>query len=158
MVIKRILVPVDYSTHSANALSYAGILAERFNSKIEVIHVWDRPPYVSDAVIVTRTEVHAGRSVPELIRENAEREMQEFLDSCELPPSVHLTHHLVDGQPTRKILECAKQGYQLLVMGTHGRSGFRHLVLGSVAERIVQLSPVPVVTIPSRARTSGGHD
>lgn len=146
MVIRRILVPVDYSECSANALSYAGGLAERFNSRIEVIHVWDRPQYVAENALVTMHESHG--SLPELIRENAEREMQEFLDGCELPPAVHVTHHLVGGEPITKILECAAGGYQLLVVGTHGRSGLRHIVLGSVAERLVQLSPVPVITVP----------
>jgi nucleotide-binding universal stress UspA family protein len=147
MIIRRILVPVDYSEHSTNALAYAGFLAERFASKIEVVHVWDRPPYVCESTTVTRA---GGRlSLPELIRENAERQMQDFLDACELPPSVHVTHHLLDGEPTRQILACAAQGHQLLVMGTHGRSGVRKLVMGSVAERVVRMCPIPVVTVPS---------
>jgi nucleotide-binding universal stress UspA family protein len=146
MVIRRILVPVDYSECSTNALAYAGGLAERFSSRIEVIHVWDRPAYVPENALVAMHESHG--SLPELIRENAEREMQEFLDGCELPALVHVTHHLLGGDPVAKILECAANGYQLLIVGTHGRSGLRHLLLGSVAERIVQLSPVPVITVP----------
>ena len=105
-------------------------------------------PAVPETTTVTPHEGHKRQSLPDLIRENAEREMTEFLDRCEIPHSVHVTHHLLDGEPTRKILECAKEGYQLLVMGTHGRSGFRHLLLGSVAERVAQLSPIPVITVP----------
>lgn len=148
MSIRRILVPVDYSEHSRAALAYAGFLAQRFGSKLEVIHVWDRPPYVSESLSAKRPAGAAQRPLPELIREDAERDMQEFLDGCELPPSVHVTHRLIGGDPTAKILECARQGYQLIVMGTHGRSGFRHLLLGSVAERVARLSPINVLTVP----------
>jgi nucleotide-binding universal stress UspA family protein len=148
MQLRKILVAVDYSEHSKSALAYAAMLAEHFGSKIEVLHVWDPPPYVSPGGKLT-SSAGGHVSVPELIRENAEREMQEFLDGCELPDSVRVTHHLIGGEPTKKILDTVKQGFQLLVLGTHGHSGFRHLLLGSVAERIVQLSPVPVLTVPA---------
>ncbi|HMJ10033.1 MAG TPA: universal stress protein [Polyangiaceae bacterium] len=149
MPIRRILVAVDYSQTSTRALEYAGALAEQFNAKIEVVHVWDRPQYVPATTHVTHPSGQGRISLAELIAENAERDMQEFLDQCELPRSVHLTHHLVGGEPSAKILECAEQSHQLLVLGTHGRSGVKHLVLGSVAERVVRLCPIPVITVPN---------
>jgi nucleotide-binding universal stress UspA family protein len=150
MTIKRILVPVDYSEHSAHALAYAAFLAERFGSKVEVIHVWDRPLYVPESATVAHPSGQGRASLSELIAENAEREMQEFLDRCELAASVQLTHHLIAGEPSAKILEFARGGYQLLVLGTHGRAGVRHLLLGSVAERVLRLCPIPVLCIPGQ--------
>jgi nucleotide-binding universal stress UspA family protein len=148
MPIRRILVAADYSESSTRAVEYAASVAEQFNSKLEVIHVWDRPQYVSPTATVAHPSGQGRISLADLIAENAERDMQEFLDACQIPASVHLTHHLVGGEPSSQILECSKQGYQLLVLGTHGHSGVRHLVLGSVAERVVRLCAIPVITVP----------
>jgi nucleotide-binding universal stress UspA family protein len=148
MTIRRILVAADYSETSTRAVEYAAAVAVQFNAKLEIIHVWDRPQYVPANTTVTHPSGHGRISLAELIAENAERDMQEFLDACEIPASVSLTHHLIGGEPSAKILECSTQGYQLLVLGTHGHSGVRHMFLGSVAERVVRLCTIPVITVP----------
>jgi nucleotide-binding universal stress UspA family protein len=75
------------------------------------------------------------------------------LATLELGPDVKLTHALLSGDPTAKLVEALKDGgYDLVVLGTHGRTGLMHLLMGSVAEKLVRLSPVPVLTVPPKAR------
>jgi nucleotide-binding universal stress UspA family protein len=145
---EQILVPVDYSAHSRSALGAALSLAQRFGATVEVVHVWDRPSYVTDAVMVG----HLGAQKPlgELIRENAESDMGKFLAEALPPnPGVLVRRTLLSGEPVSTLLQKIREGgHGLVVVGTHGRTGFRHALLGSVAERLVRLSPVPVLTVP----------
>jgi universal stress protein A len=146
MAFERILVPTDYSASSKRALELAFTLSD--SAQITVVHVWDRPAYVSD-------ELHVGyqdgsrRSLADLIRENAEKEMTEFLAPISVPSGKRLDHHLISGDPVTAILEeASKPGYQVLVVGTHGRSGVTKLLLGSVTEKLIRLSPIPVLSVP----------
>jgi nucleotide-binding universal stress UspA family protein len=151
MVISRILVPVDYSDCSGAALALAAGIARTLGAALDVVHVWDRPLYISESIQVK----HAGesRSLVEMIRENAETDMNDFLAKLALPPGVELSHRLLSGNPARTVLEELRRGHhQLLVVGTNGRTGLPHLLLGSVAETLVRLSPVPVITVPLAAR------
>ena len=78
--------------------------------------------------------------------------MKDFLATLEFG-DVKLTHELLSGDPTAKLVEELKKGgYDLVVLGTHGRTGLMHLLMGSVAEKLVRLSPVPVLTVPPSAR------
>jgi len=147
MNFKRILVPVDYSVHSKNSLEYAAGLAERFGAKLDVVHVWDRPTYVPDTVVVVKEG--ESKSLADMIRENAEREMREFLATAKLPKGVAVTERLLSGDPaTTLVEELGKGEHDLVVVGTHGRTGITHLILGSIAEKLVRSSPVPVLTVP----------
>lgn len=144
MAFRSILVPVDYSEPSRRALELALALD---GAEVHVVHVWDRPPYVGEQV-VTHTD-GARRSLAELIRENAEREMTEFLAQVKSPPGKTYEHHLISGEPVTAILaEAAKPTYDLIVVGTNGRTGMTKLLLGSVTEKLIRLSPIPVLTVP----------
>jgi len=148
MKVKSILVPVDYSSSSGAALGYAAELAGELGASLNVVHVWDRPTYVSDTVMV-HEPTGGRRSLIDMIRENAELEMKAFLKAQAVPESVKLEWRLLSGDPTGKILEAIKAGsYDLMIVGTHGRTGLRHVLLGSVAEKLVRLSPIPVLTVP----------
>jgi universal stress protein A len=151
-MFRSILVPVDYSEHSKASVRYAAELAKNVGATLHVVHVWDRPTYASDAVLVRRPgEEHC--SLAELIQRNAENDMKDFLATLELAADVKLTHELLSGDPTAKLVEELKAGgYDLVVLGTHGRTGLMHLLMGSVAEKLVRLSPVPVLTVPPKAR------
>jgi nucleotide-binding universal stress UspA family protein len=150
--IRRILAPVDYSEGSRRALEYAIHLASTFDARLDVVHVWDRPTYVSEDVIVHSRDV-TQRSLADLIRENAEQQMKDFLalfsinkpqEKRQFPP-----HRLLSGEPASTLLrELEKGEYDLLVLGTHGRTGLKHFLLGSIAEKLVRSSPVPVITVP----------
>jgi nucleotide-binding universal stress UspA family protein len=150
--IKKILVPVDYSECSRAALAFAVEMARSDGAELDIVHVWDRPTYVSDAVVVQK-DGGAKRSLVEMIRENAEHDMDAFVSESKLPTELRFRKRLISGNPAAKILEELERGeHALLVVGTHGRTGLSHLLLGSVAERLVRLSPVPVLTVPDARR------
>jgi len=155
-MFRRILVPVDYSEHSRASVLVAAELAKATGATVDIVHVWDRPLYVPEGVMVRRQgEEH--RSLAELIRENAEKDMNDFLATLELPDGVPVTHRMCSGEPAQKLVEEARTGeYDLIVVGTHGRAGVLHLLLGSTAERLVRLSPVPVLVVPPKGRGSAG--
>jgi nucleotide-binding universal stress UspA family protein len=152
MAYRRILVPVDYSENSKPAVLLAADFAHRFDAELEFVHVWDRPSYVTDAVMVR----HPGgeqRSLLDMVGENAERDMRDYLASLTLPSGLKSSHRLLSGEPASTLLKELETGhYDLCVVGTHGRTGLAHLLMGSVAEKLVRLSPVPVLTVPLPGR------
>jgi universal stress protein A len=148
MGIRRIMIPIDYSENSKAALAYGAELAVTFGASLDIVHVWDRPTYVTDAVMVQRPgEAH--KPIGELIRENAQKDMNEFISSITLPSGVPSQTRLLSGEPAATLVAELKKGeHDLIVLSTHGRTGFAHLLLGSIAEKLVRLSPVPVLTVP----------
>src|SRR4051812_7759058 len=145
MAFQSILVPVDYSEPSRRALELALSLAD--NAEVTVIHVWDRPAYVGEEMVAHPDG--SRRSLSELIRANAERDMTEFLSLVNVPAGKTFKHHLLSGDPVSAIIaEASKPGYDVLVVGTHGRTGMTKLLLGSVTEKLIRLSPIPVLTVP----------
>jgi universal stress protein A len=151
MNLKRILVPVDYSACSTGALKVAAELASKLDSTLDIVHVWDRPSYVSD-VVMTTTEPVSSTSLIRMIQENAQKDLLHFLNNAQLPSSVSSTSRLISGDPASSLLQALKDDqYDLVVMGTHGRTGLSRLLLGSVAEKLVRMSAVPVLTVPDEA-------
>jgi universal stress protein A len=147
MNVRSILVPVDYSECSEKAVALAADLARRFGSALDVVHVWDRPAYVSDDTKVGHGDT--ARSLIDMICEEAQRQMDAFTARLELAPTTKISTRLLAGNPAAVLLEELAAGkHDLLVIGTHGRTGLSHLLLGSVAEKLVRLSPVPVLTVP----------
>src|SRR5687768_14885314 len=87
LMFRRILVPVDYSEHSRASANYALELGAKVGAVVDIVHVWDKPTYVSDGVMVRRPgEEH--RSLGDLIRENAEHDMSGFRAGLTIPPGV----------------------------------------------------------------------
>jgi nucleotide-binding universal stress UspA family protein len=149
MQIQRILVPVDYSACSHTSLRCAAYLAEKLQAVLDVVHVWDRPSYVSD-VVLTRHEPLSGKSLITMIEENAKRDLEDFLKKAAVPAAG--AGRLLTGDPATALLHELKPGnHQLVVVGSHGRTGLAHALLGSVAAKLVRLSPVPVLTVPDEA-------
>jgi universal stress protein A len=145
MAFRSILVPVDYSEPSRRALELALSLDD--SAEVTVVHVWDRPAYVGEEVVAHPDG--SRRSLSELIRETAERDMSEFLSRVKTPPGKTFKHHLLTGDPVSTIVaEASKPGYDVIVVGTHGRTGMTKLLLGSVTEKLIRLSPIPVLTVP----------
>ena len=134
-----IIVPTDFSYASDAALGYARMLATRFGASLHLLHVVDEPGSWS--------EVYA--ALPEIQRRlaaDAARRL-EAMAAC-LPPPVRVSSAVVCGAPVPSIVkEAEARGANLIVMGTHGRRGMGHLLLGSVAERVVRLAPCPVLTV-----------
>lgn len=148
MSVRKILVPVDYSACSRVALEFAVDLAARYSASVDVVHVWDRPSYVTDAVM-THRDPSSGKSLIHMIEENAERDLGEFLKDVRLPDGTAAAGRLLAGDPASALLhELGRGQHDLVVVGTHGRTGLSHVLLGSVAEKIARLSHVPVVVVP----------
>lgn len=135
--IKRILVPVDYSSASGVALEAALSLAQTFGAAVEVLHTWTDAGYVDASI---------GADVNALIAKQAREEMQKFIEKIAPPSSVELTARVQHGIPWQ-VITTLSPDYDLIVMGTHGRTGFKRLVLGSVAARVVQHAECPVMTV-----------
>jgi nucleotide-binding universal stress UspA family protein len=151
-MFRRILVPVDYSEHSRHSVRVAAELAAKVGATVDLVHVSDRPTFASDGVMVRR-EGEEQRSLADLVRENADSDMSAFLAKLELPEGAKVSHRLCNGEPAQRLVEEARTGgYDLIVVGTHGRTGVLHLLLGSTAERLIRLSPVPVLVIPPKGR------
>ena len=147
MKLSRLLVPVDYSEQSRRALEYAGQLAQAFTATLDIVHCFDRPSYVSDDVYIERQGKR--RPLIEVLREDADREMAQFLAGSKLPEGITVNSDLVGGDPAGAVCDRLRDhDYDVVVIGTSGKTGVRQLLLGSVAARLVRLSPVPVLTIP----------
>lgn len=141
--LKRILVPVDFSESSRKALQYALAFAKLFNAEIALVHV---VPNVS-------AESRLAFDMPELQR-SLLQEGQDKLDD-EIKPyaggSVKLTASVLKGVPFHEIVQAGQQlKADLIVLGTHGRTGLRHVFMGSTAERVVRHATCPVMVVRER--------
>ena len=142
--ITRILVPTDFSTTADAALDYAYVLAERFGAPIELLHVLD-DPFVADGMAAEAYISEAPVLRSAMLREAQERLRHRAATREGVP---HIDTEVLFGNGARTIAEyAAERGVDLIVMGTHGRTGFAHLLLGSVAERLVRTAPCPVLTV-----------
>jgi universal stress protein A len=143
--IQRILVPVDFSECAKHALEYALRLAAKLGASIEALHVWTLPATLpGDAGHTLRTA--AGETLESLARAEANRQMADFLHEVIKPPNVALTTAIAFGQEAEVITGIAK-GFDLIVMGTNGRTGISLWVVGSIAEKVVRSAPCPVLTV-----------
>jgi universal stress protein A len=150
--IRRILVPTDFSDRSVAAVSYALFVAERFSAKVELLHVWEPSPYVtpSEVIMIATSEGHD--ELAERMKRELSETMDEFITRSTAGSDCDIKGHVEAGYPSHSIIKWLESGdYDLVVLGTHGRTGLPHLLMGSVAERIVRLAPVPVLTV----RTGG---
>jgi nucleotide-binding universal stress UspA family protein len=149
--ITRILVPVDFSSHSDRAFRYALRLASRFGASVELIHVVDNP-------IASGTWTAEEVYVPDLLEmlDRLLREAERRLATLKFAAAgdgVSVETRVLTGQPAHTIVEHAETGgFDLVVMGTHGRTGVSHLFVGSVAERVVRRAPCPVLTVRDTTR------
>jgi nucleotide-binding universal stress UspA family protein len=144
---RRILVPVDFSACSKAALDYAMNIAERLGASVDVLHVWEPPHYITPETVVY-IPGEPGQSLSQYARSQANRAMEELLSSARRDHGPSLSGRIEAGQAVGVILEHAKgDAFDLIVMGTHGRTGLSHLLVGSVTERVVRRAPCPVLTI-----------
>jgi nucleotide-binding universal stress UspA family protein len=132
-----ILVPTDGSETAAAALDHAVDLAERYGATLHLLHVVESamiPPTPAGGEVLDRLSAHGDSVV---------NEAREGVDD-----RVPVETAVAEGSPHRAILDyTADADIDLVVMGTHGRTGLQHALLGSVAERVVRLADVPVLTV-----------
>lgn len=152
----RILVPVDFSDCSLDAVEYASLVARQAKASITLFHVLEPISYGLDFTIGHVTE-------RQQVREVMSRRLDDLAGALR---RAHLTIdcHVSGGLPVDSILERVKtSGADLLVMGTHGRRGLSHVLMGSVAEAVLRKTPCPVLTVrspkfsPDHQRVVGGN-
>jgi universal stress protein A len=146
--IKSILAPTDFSPHSEQAVRYACRLAERLDSELHLLHVLSEiVPAGPDPLLMP--------VMPAQFYKESEERAQETLDRS-LDPSWgkpgKVTRAVRWGSPVESIVSYAvDHRVDLVIISTHGRTGLSHVLLGSVAERIVREAPCPVLTIRDRS-------
>ena len=143
--LKKILVPTDGSDTSKSAMQYAVELAKSFQAKIILVMVaddryldWMGPAYFSTSML---------EEIEKNTLEQAKKGLTDFWPSS-LDASENITTLVIKGNPVDEIIDFAKrEDIDMIVMGTHGRTGVSHMMIGSVAEKVVRLSPCPVLTV-----------
>ncbi len=148
--LQRILFPSDFSELALHALRYAVSFSESYQSELHVLHV------VDDAsqywMPIGPNNVPVGPPPEELLTLGRE-EMQRFLKEHLVETRAPVVSEVRLGRPFMEIIGYARERQiDMIVMGTHGRSGLRHVLLGSVVEKVVRKSPCPVLTIRQPGR------
>jgi nucleotide-binding universal stress UspA family protein len=148
--ITRILCPVDLSDTSRLAAQHALLLASWYQAAVTVVHVAN--PIVVPATDWSRASVDMSAILTDEERRDLRDRVDGWVKAAGLDSADVVVEH---GTPANRILALARAlPADVIVMGTHGTSGFEHLVLGSVAEKVLRQSCCPVLTVPPRARTT----
>ena len=142
--IARIVVPTDFSPTSDAALDYARGIASEFKASIDLVHVFDDPftsgAFVGDGTVMMPLDLR--ESLENWAREQLAQRHASHTNTLPGSSTVMLT-----GAPAKRIVEHARETHaDLIVMATHGRTGLGHLLLGSIAERVVRTATCPVLT------------
>jgi len=139
ITLERILVPTDFSECAERARSYACELARRFGAELHLLHVV--PPVSLPGYV--------GPVPDELLQpeEGARQELEKWNDPA-FEHAKGVVRSVTTGTPFVEIVRHARdQAVDLIVIGTHGRSGLTHMLLGSVTEKVVRKAPCPVLTV-----------
>jgi nucleotide-binding universal stress UspA family protein len=144
---RRILCPVDFSAASAGALRAAATLAQRSDASLTLLHVAVVPgSAIPEAILPTPPELATDLTAPQ------DRPLLEWKAQAEKLGVKRVQAFRSVGRPAQEILALAKRdAFDLIVIGTHGRTGVGHLLLGSVAEEVVRRAHCPVLTLGSEA-------
>jgi nucleotide-binding universal stress UspA family protein len=141
--IREILVPSDFSEHAEAALQYAMELARRLDARLHLLHV-----YQLELAMPWEDALRAG--LLQDIKRYAEQAVTERGQQV-AAQGVEVRTEALEGAPAAVIIDAARRTHaDLIVMGTRGLSGIKHVVLGSVAERTVCHAPCPVLTIRAK--------
>jgi len=146
--VQNILCPIDFSECSAHALDYARDFAKVVGANLHLLHVYEDP--IATIPFAVAGTAGLPTAPVDLVREARKAHALEAERLQKLCADHGVTTHVeeVEGVPAETIIDVAKKKkIDLIVMGTHGRTGLSHLVVGSIAERIVRLATCPVLTV-----------
>jgi nucleotide-binding universal stress UspA family protein len=147
MLWKTILVPHDFSSSANHAAATARDVAKLHGAKIVLLHVIDLPYQLQPDTVIVPEGAGAPISVKEYAVTSAETHLQDLVERLS-KDGVTATSFVRVGNAVDEILRFSDENsVDLVAMGTHGRTGIKHLLLGSVAERVVRASKAPVLTI-----------
>jgi nucleotide-binding universal stress UspA family protein len=146
--IKSILVPIDFSAHSKNALKYAVPMAEEFDAALHLVYVVEPTIYPADLgfgqVVLPGVE--------EELRQKGAEELKSLIEK-EIGSRVKASSSVRTGNPHQEILaEADEKDVNLIIVATHGHSGVEHMLFGSTADRIVHHAKCPVLTVRPQAK------
>lgn len=145
IALKNILVATDFSEPSDAALIYGRALARTFKSTLHVVHVMENVSaivYGAESYAVAMPEIQQG------VEDSARKQLDDLLVDNDPNPLPTRRVLLTASSPAAAIVDYAgREQIDLIVTGTHGRGGVAHLLMGSVAERVVRTAPCPVLTV-----------
>ena len=141
--LRRIVVPIDFSEPSLHALQFAALLAAQSGAALLPVYVAEHVVYFDETLAFP--EHHVLEQMKEKLAQLAREQVSE---------EVPVFPHVEKGKPWAEIIRLAEQHEaDLIVLGTHGRTGLQHWLLGSTAERVVQHSSCPVLVVPSSSKS-----
>jgi nucleotide-binding universal stress UspA family protein len=145
MQLHKILAPIDFSDHASHALRWGASLAERYDAQIVLLHVI--PNRVKELSMLGS----AWEQVIMVLEAKVETQLLEVALK-ELKDGLRVDVRVAVGKPAEEIVRAARQdAVDLIVMGTHGHTGLRYMLLGSTAETVFRMAPCPVFMVRSGA-------
>ncbi|MFA6470176.1 MAG: universal stress protein [Bacteroidota bacterium] len=146
IAIKNIMVTTDLSTASYSAMEYAAWLAKKEKAKVTLFYSVDNLPTVAYHTVDLTFD-----KFREEILLYERKQLKEFSNTFQPFFSTKLQMVITEGNAAQSIVQYAKEHtIDMIIMSTHGRTGIQHVLLGSVAERVVRTSPCPVLTVKSK--------
>lgn len=150
ITLKNVLVATDFSEPSDAALKYGKELANRFGATLHVLHV---APNVYVSAVGAAEYATIAPDLQQQVEDDARRQLEELLIDTDKTGPRSIPVVSTSTSPAWTIVGYAKDhDIDVIVMGTHGRGALAHLVMGSVAERVVRLAPCPVLTVRNPER------
>ena len=146
---KKICCPVDFSEPARAALKAAADLAVTFGAELTLFHAYQLPGYT-----LPEGSVVASPKMLQDLADQAEAHLSQWKRLAEGMGAPRVSTAKAVGEPALEVVEFARAGgFDLLVVGTHGRTGLRHALLGSTAERVVRRAGCPVLTVHPEGKT-----
>jgi nucleotide-binding universal stress UspA family protein len=140
MIMQHFLVPIDFSAYADQALDSAMALAQKLSARLTLVHVIHMIPLGI---------AEGGAPLPQSYLETLEADVRQSLETYRqrvTDAGLECQIMVLHGIPFQAILDVARdERVDIIIMGTHGRTGLQHLLLGSVAEKVVRLAPCPVL-------------
>lgn len=142
--LKKILFPTDFSETSNQAMKYAIEFAKAFDAHLDIVHVL----FDETQVVAFYLPQVTFQNMDLELEKAAEEQLSKFIDEYPEIKNVKYSTKLIKGTPFLEIINVAKEyKSDMIIIGTHGRSGLEHVLFGSTAEKVVRKSPCPVFTV-----------
>ena len=139
---KKILVPVDFSVGSERAVEKAAELARVMDASVELMHVYQLPVFALPDSSITVSPTYIAD-----LTDRAQRALEKHR-AVLAADGIEASTKLIEGLPAQAIVDHASDiSAEMIIMGTHGHSGFKRFLLGSTAERVVRMATVPVLSV-----------
>ena len=142
--VKKILYPTDFSDPSAYALTYAAEMAKLFDAELELLHVMLDESQLVSFYLPQITVQNLSKDM----EDGAKNKLEDFIKEAKVLEGVRYSYSMVKGIADEEIIKrAADTNADLIVIGTHGRTGFEHVLFGSTAEKVVRKAPCPVLSV-----------